>query len=117
MRSCQKFVLHKRHQEFWPGLMDAEINMHVELLSRGYQEIGFCHNDLKYGVVLSIKVTGLVIRANGNNTKSIGFWVTLAKLLWYLINAMEPHFLASCTILSPSVGLDLVNCMVFLPFV
>ncbi|TKY46085.1 choline kinase 2 [Spatholobus suberectus] len=32
--------------------LDAEINMLVELLSQGYQEIGFCHNDLQYGNIM-----------------------------------------------------------------
>lgn len=26
--------------------------MLVELLSQGYQEIGFCHNDLQYGNIM-----------------------------------------------------------------
>ncbi|KAL2334973.1 hypothetical protein Fmac_016186 [Flemingia macrophylla] len=32
--------------------LDAEINMLVESLSEGYQEIGFCHNDLQYGNIM-----------------------------------------------------------------
>ncbi|BAU01964.1 hypothetical protein LR48_Vigan10g146400 [Vigna angularis] len=32
--------------------LDTEINMLVELLSQGYQEIGFCHNDLQYGNIM-----------------------------------------------------------------
>jgi thiamine kinase-like enzyme len=32
--------------------LDAEINMLRELLSKGHQEIGFCHNDLQYGNIM-----------------------------------------------------------------
>ncbi|KAE9592507.1 putative phosphotransferase with an alcohol group as acceptor [Lupinus albus] len=32
--------------------LDAEINMLETLLSEGYQEIGFCHNDLQYGNIM-----------------------------------------------------------------
>nr|CAC24490.1 choline kinase [Pisum sativum] len=32
--------------------LDAEINSLRELLSDGYQEIGFCHNDLQYGNIM-----------------------------------------------------------------
>jgi len=32
--------------------LDAEINLLVELLSQGHQEIGFCHNDLQYGNIM-----------------------------------------------------------------
>ncbi|KAG5079409.1 hypothetical protein JHK86_003474 [Glycine max] len=42
----------KETKNFGLDNLDAEINMLVELLSQGNQQIGFCHNDLQYGNIM-----------------------------------------------------------------
>ncbi|KAL2324666.1 hypothetical protein Fmac_023724 [Flemingia macrophylla] len=40
--------------------LDEEINILEKKLSEGYQEIGFCHNDLQYGNIMMDEDTGLI---------------------------------------------------------
>lgn len=40
--------------------LDEEINILEKKLSEGYQEIGFCHNDLQYGNIMMDEETRLI---------------------------------------------------------
>lgn len=40
--------------------LDEEINILEKKLSEGYQEIGFCHNDLQYGNIMMEEESKLI---------------------------------------------------------
>jgi len=40
--------------------LDEEINILEKKLSEGYEEIGFCHNDLQYGNIMMEEETKLI---------------------------------------------------------
>jgi len=65
--------------------LDAEINMLVELLSQGYQEIGFCHNDLQYGNIMMDEDTRTI-------TLIVSYILLYFSYLFYFIGFVDVLF-------------------------